>query len=93
LLAGTALACAAVANLSGLSKAEVERIWLPFTVWITVLAAGLPALARASASSPGEPAPEVAARHHGGWPPLAVVLLALQVLTAVVVESLVQTPW
>jgi methylthioxylose transferase len=25
------------ADLSGLSKAEVERIWLPFTVWLVVL--------------------------------------------------------
>ncbi|RJQ69186.1 hypothetical protein D5S17_31125 [Pseudonocardiaceae bacterium YIM PH 21723] len=30
------------ADLSGLSKAEVERIWLPFTVWITASAALLP---------------------------------------------------
>jgi hypothetical protein len=32
----------AVADLSGLSKAEVERIWLPFAVWIVPLAALLP---------------------------------------------------
>ncbi|MFC4020327.1 hypothetical protein ACFOW4_20615 [Micromonospora sp. GCM10011542] len=30
------------ADLSGLSKAEVERIWLPFTVWLLVAAARLP---------------------------------------------------
>jgi methylthioxylose transferase len=30
------------ADLSGLSKAEVERIWLPFTVWLVVAAARLP---------------------------------------------------
>ncbi|MFC3499681.1 hypothetical protein ACFOOK_01530 [Micromonospora krabiensis] len=30
------------ADLSGLSKAEVERIWLPFTVWLLVAAALLP---------------------------------------------------
>ncbi|WP_410808862.1 hypothetical protein [Micromonospora sp. 067-2] len=34
------------ADLSGLSKAEVERIWLPFTVWLLVAAARLPAGSR-----------------------------------------------
>lgn len=41
LLAGAALAAVAVADLTGLSKAEVERIWLPFAPWLLVLAAGL----------------------------------------------------
>ncbi|MFU8854937.1 hypothetical protein ACNAW0_28805 [Micromonospora sp. SL1-18] len=43
------LAAAAVvlaADLSGLSKAEVERIWLPFVVWLLVAAAHLPPAAR-----------------------------------------------
>jgi len=31
------------ADLSGLSKAEVERIWLPFAVWLLVATAALPA--------------------------------------------------
>lgn len=35
---GGALAAVAMAALVGLSKGEVERIWLPFTVWL--LAAG-----------------------------------------------------
>ncbi|RKN30540.1 hypothetical protein [Micromonospora musae] len=34
------------ADLSGLSKAEVERIWLPFAVWLLAAAALLPAGAR-----------------------------------------------
>jgi hypothetical protein len=34
------------ADLSGLSKAEVERIWLPFTVWLLGAAALLPPRAR-----------------------------------------------
>jgi hypothetical protein len=34
------------ADLSGYSKAEVERIWLPFTVWLTAGAALLPAPSR-----------------------------------------------
>lgn len=32
-----------VADLSGLSKSEVERIWLPFGVWLVATAALLPA--------------------------------------------------
>lgn len=35
-LVGGALLAVAVADLSGLSKGEVERIWLPFTLWILV---------------------------------------------------------
>jgi len=34
LLAGGALVAVAVAEISGLSKAEVERIWLPFAPWL-----------------------------------------------------------
>nr|WP_244992750.1 hypothetical protein [Saccharothrix coeruleofusca] len=37
-LAGPAALAILLADLSGLSKAEVERIWLPFTVWLLVLA-------------------------------------------------------
>ncbi|SFS89154.1 hypothetical protein [Saccharopolyspora flava] len=35
-----------VADASGLSKAEVERIWLPFGVWFAVAGALLPAASR-----------------------------------------------
>lgn len=41
-LALAALAAILLADLSGLSKAEVERIWLPFTVWLTAATALLP---------------------------------------------------
>ena len=42
-----ALVCAAglavlVADLTGLSKGETERIWLPFAVWLCAAAAALP---------------------------------------------------
>jgi hypothetical protein len=37
------LAAIVLADLSMLSKAEVERIWLPFTIWLTAAAALLPA--------------------------------------------------
>jgi methylthioxylose transferase len=41
-LAAAGLTAIIVADLSGLSKSEVERIWLPFAVWIVPLAALLP---------------------------------------------------
>ena len=34
------------ATLSGLSKAEVERIWLPFAVWLVLAAVSLPPASR-----------------------------------------------
>jgi hypothetical protein len=39
LLAGAALAAILLADLSGMSKGEVERIWLPFVMWLVPLAA------------------------------------------------------
>lgn len=41
-LAAAALLTILVATLSGMSKAEVERIFLPFTIWIVALPALLP---------------------------------------------------
>jgi hypothetical protein len=40
-LAGASLLGMVAATLSGLSKSEVERIWLPFMVWIIPLAAAV----------------------------------------------------
>lgn len=42
LLVGAAVVAVLVADLSGLSKAETERIWLPFAVWMMLSAALLP---------------------------------------------------
>ncbi len=42
LLAGAALLIIVAADLSRMSKAEVERIWLPFMPWLTVSLALLP---------------------------------------------------
>lgn len=42
LLLWAVLAAIVMADLSMLSKAEVERIWLPFTVWLTAAPALLP---------------------------------------------------
>ncbi|MGI9003798.1 MAG: hypothetical protein ACR2GH_19470 [Pseudonocardia sp.] len=42
LLVAAGFGAVLVADLSGLSKAEVERIWLPFGVWLVVACALLP---------------------------------------------------
>jgi hypothetical protein len=42
LLTAAGLAAMLAADLTGLSKAEVERIWLPFAVWLVVPCALLP---------------------------------------------------
>ncbi|MBO0854886.1 MAG: hypothetical protein J2P18_14125 [Nocardia sp.] len=42
-LAAAGLAALLLADLSGLSKAETERIWLPFDIWVLAGAALLPA--------------------------------------------------
>ena len=42
LLILAALLAIVCADLSMLSKAEVERIWLPYTVWLTTAGALLP---------------------------------------------------
>jgi len=41
LVVGGGLLAAVAANLSGMSKGEVERIWLPFAVWVLPAAAVL----------------------------------------------------
>ena len=43
LLVGGALVVVALADLSGMSKAEVERIWLPFVPWVLLATAPLAA--------------------------------------------------
>lgn len=42
LLVGPALLAVLLADVSGLAKGEVERIWLPFYAWIGIAAAALP---------------------------------------------------
>ena len=44
LLVGGGLTAVALADLSGMSKAEVERIWLPFLPWVLLATAALPTL-------------------------------------------------
>ncbi|MDR7300280.1 hypothetical protein [Haloactinomyces albus] len=42
LLTSATLLAVAIADLSGMSKAEVERIWLPFSLWLVLPCALLP---------------------------------------------------
>ncbi|WP_227467049.1 hypothetical protein [Nocardioides lijunqiniae] len=49
LLVGAAVASIALADLSLMSKAEVERIWLPFVPWLLVATSALPQRWRRSA--------------------------------------------
>lgn len=48
LLAGAALVALLAADLSGMSKAETERIWLPFAMWLVPACAFLPGRDRGS---------------------------------------------
>ena len=41
LLVGGGLLAVAVADLSGMSRAEVERIWLPFAPWVLLAGAAI----------------------------------------------------
>lgn len=47
-LAGAAVACIGLADLSLMSKGEVERIWLPFVPWLLISTALLPRRWRAA---------------------------------------------
>jgi hypothetical protein len=50
ILVGAALTAVVIADLSGMSKGEVERIWLPFTPWLLVAGAALAPSDRVGAS-------------------------------------------
>jgi hypothetical protein len=79
LVVGGALAAVAVADLSALSKGEVERIWLPFAVWT---------IAACSALVPSPPSPSTpwSSRAVRSW-------LAVQAVVALVVQTYVRTGW
>jgi hypothetical protein len=80
LLVCGALGAIALADVSGMSKGEVERIWLPFTVWL-LPAAGAVALTRDRGGH--DVFDERSAQR---W-------LAAQCGLALVVQVLVRTPW
>lgn len=74
-----------VLDVSGVTKGEVERIWVPFAAWL-VVAAPLARTDRAGeppGESPGGPPGGTAVR---GW-------LAAQAVTALAVQAVVLSPW
>ncbi len=79
LLVAAALLALLVADLSGMSKAETERIWLPFALWLLPACAFL-TLPRASGSAPA-----------GGTPIRA--WLTAQALLALLLNHLLLTGW
>jgi hypothetical protein len=83
LLVGGALVALAIADLSGMSKSEVERIWLPFMPFVVlstgVLARGRLATVRTLGGTTGS-------ADATGW-------LVLQGGAAIVLESVVRTAW
>jgi hypothetical protein len=88
-LAGGGLAAAAIANLSGLSEGEVERIWLPFGLWVLPAAVSL--------ATPA-PSPELVSKEHSGLCSLLTssrtrLWLAAQIATALVIVGCVRTQW
>ena len=87
LLVVPAVLAVALADLSGLSKAEVERIWLPFTPWVLLATASLWGFGRTSSEQP----PSAGRRWLVASP--ASLLLAAQVLLAIGIESTIRTPW
>ena len=84
---GGALAAVALADLSGISKAEVERIWLPFTPF--VLAAGAALSSSVIERGGGTVVRARRLRHFTpvqGW-------IALQVGYTVLLEVVIRTGW
>lgn len=82
-LVGGALLVVVVANISGMSKGEVERIWLPFALWVlpagAVLATRLGTAAEALRATPV-------------WSNTTRWLL-LQGVFTIVVQAMVWSPW
>ncbi len=80
LVVGGALLAVTIADLSGMSKSEVERIWLPFMPFLLVAGGAL--VVSRTAGAPG-----VLPRVRGtGW-------LIAQAAVAILLESLVRTAW
>ena len=75
LLVGSVGVAVVLADLTGMAKGEVERIWLPFVPWLLV--AGLVLFAGTDRR---------ARQHASGW-------LCVQVVAAVVTQTLVKSPW
>ncbi|MGW1899403.1 hypothetical protein ACWCQB_18615 [Streptomyces hirsutus] len=92
LLVSAALLALLVADLSGMSKAETERIWLPFTLWL------LPACAFLTLPRGPGPSPEFSTLLEQGGPPRAGgtpvrAWLTAQALLALLLNHLLLTRW
>jgi hypothetical protein len=77
---GAALGAVSLAALSGMSKGEVERIWIPFMPWLLLAGVALVPTVATDAPRAARSVPVA------GW-------LALQAATAIALECLVRTPW
>ncbi|MBA3551419.1 MAG: hypothetical protein H0W27_00920 [Actinobacteria bacterium] len=78
LLAGAGLLAVVAADVTGLSKGEVERIWLPFVPWVALAAGSFADNASRSRAD--------AERGQRLW-------LAVHVLAALAVQAVFRTPW
>jgi hypothetical protein len=87
-LVGGGLAAVVVADLTGLSLAETERIWQPFMPLVLVAGGALVVGAVAPGAAMSSTAPEVAARIGTArrW-------LALQAVTTLLLVALLRSPW
>jgi hypothetical protein len=78
-LVGAAAGAVGLAAISGMSKGEVERIWLPFVPWLLLAGVALVPSTTTIVARAGR-------RRAAGW-------LSVSVATAVALESAVRTPW
>lgn len=80
-----ALIAVLVLDVSGVTRGEVERIWVPYAVWIGVAAGHA---ARSAKGIPGGLAGGLAAGPPGGrgW-------LTAQAVTGLLLQALVMSPW
>lgn len=89
LLVGSAMVAIAAADVSGMSKSEVERIWLPFTPFLLIAAASLVPAQRVS----GAPRASAPAFVQGSNMRPVRAALACQAGVAIAIESVVRTAW
>ena len=85
IVVGAALAAILVADLSGMSKSEVERIWLPFTPFLLVAGGALARGGRTAATDRGS--------RRRSTLDTGAAWLAVQAGVAVMIETLVRTAW
>jgi hypothetical protein len=91
LLVAAAVAAVVVADVTALSKGEVERIWLPFAPWVVAATAAFMSGPRGGTGVASDAAGSVMGRD--AMPRWIPVLLAAQVLTALAVQLVVRSPW